>query len=85
MPQRSTEDALYDTMTVIRQGNKEKIIVVVVSLDIEGAFDNAWCPQIITEMKKKRVYADDILVIAKGHSVNAVEEKLNPALERIVA
>ncbi|CAK1580988.1 unnamed protein product [Parnassius mnemosyne] len=30
-------------------------------------------------------YADDILVIAKGHSANAVEEKLNPALTRKVA
>ncbi|CAK1581407.1 unnamed protein product [Parnassius mnemosyne] len=150
MPQRSTEDALYDTMTVIRQGIKEKMIVVVVSLDIEGAFDNAWWPQIIREMKRKKVsseilrlvtsylsfrsillkyagaevtksttkgciqgstcgpilwnilldpllesisklnvriqaYADDILVIAKGHSANAVEEKLNPALEQVMA
>ncbi|CAK1577941.1 unnamed protein product [Parnassius mnemosyne] len=149
MPRRSTEDALYDIMTVIKQGIKEKKIVVMVSLDIEGAFDNAWWPQIIKEIQRKNVnihnlrlitsylssrsvivkyagaiatkpttkgciqgstcgpilwnilldpllelssdmdvhiqaFADDILIIAKGNSAKDVEDKLNPALEKIV-
>ncbi|CAK1594525.1 unnamed protein product [Parnassius mnemosyne] len=149
MPQRSTEDALYDIMTVIKQGIKEKKIVMMVSLDIEGAFDNAWWPQIIKEIQRKNVnihnlrlitsylssrsvivkyagaiatkpttkgciqgstcglilwnilldpllelssdmdvhlqaFADDILIIAKGNSAKDVEDKLNPALEKIV-
>ncbi|CAH2097272.1 unnamed protein product [Euphydryas editha] len=41
MPQRGTEDALYDLVEHIRQEIKLKKIVLLVSLDIEGAFDNA--------------------------------------------
>ncbi|CAK1589382.1 unnamed protein product [Parnassius mnemosyne] len=54
-PQRSTEDALYDTITLIKNGLKKKEIVILVSLDIEGAFDNAWWPAIITELRNKQV------------------------------
>ncbi|XP_063827121.1 uncharacterized protein LOC135076627 [Ostrinia nubilalis] len=45
-PQRSTEDSLYDMMTHIKSGLKRKKIMVMVSLDIEGAFDSAWWPAI---------------------------------------
>ncbi|CAH2207795.1 jg27143, partial [Pararge aegeria aegeria] len=46
VPQRSTEDALYDLVQHIREGLKSKKINLVVSLDIEGAFDSAWWPAI---------------------------------------
>ncbi|KAG6462664.1 hypothetical protein O3G_MSEX013397 [Manduca sexta] len=46
MPQRSTEDSLYILLKHIRAKLTEKKIVTVVSLDIEGAFDNAWWPAI---------------------------------------
>ncbi|XP_045508097.1 uncharacterized protein LOC123703931 [Colias croceus] len=46
MPQRSTEDALYRLVNHIRNMREEKKISVVVSLDIEGAFDSAWWPAI---------------------------------------
>ncbi|KAG6438774.1 hypothetical protein O3G_MSEX000213, partial [Manduca sexta] len=46
MPQRSTEDSLYALMKYIREKLDEKKIVVIISLDIEGAFDSAWWPAI---------------------------------------
>ncbi|KAL0809148.1 hypothetical protein ABMA28_011383 [Loxostege sticticalis] len=45
-PQRSTEDSLYVLMRYIRQKLDAKKLMVVVSLDIEGAFDSAWWPAI---------------------------------------
>ncbi|XP_045541155.1 uncharacterized protein LOC123722714 [Papilio machaon] len=46
MPQRSTEDALYDMMRHIHDGLSNRKLMVLVSLDIEGAFNNAWWPAI---------------------------------------
>nr|XP_013189923.1 unnamed protein product [Amyelois transitella] len=46
MPQRSTEDFLYALVNKIRSKLVEKKLITVVSLDIEGAFDNAWWPKI---------------------------------------
>ena len=45
-PQRGTEDSLYVMIQYLRQQRAEKKITVVVSLDIEGAFDNAWWPAV---------------------------------------
>ncbi|CAK1583173.1 unnamed protein product [Parnassius mnemosyne] len=46
MPQRSTEDSLYDMIQYIKARTNDKKLVLLVSLDIEGAFDNAWWPAI---------------------------------------
>lgn len=54
-PQRSAEDALYDAMAIIRGDLESKKIVVIVSLDIEGAFDNAWWPAIVEQLRVKHV------------------------------
>ncbi|CAH2105843.1 unnamed protein product [Euphydryas editha] len=53
MPQRGTEDALYDLVEHIRQEIKLKKIVLLVSLDIEGAFDNAWWPALKKQLVNK--------------------------------
>ena len=53
MPQRGTEDALYDAMMHIKQELSGKKIVLVVSLDIEGAFDNAWWPSVKNRLLSK--------------------------------
>ncbi|GBP86151.1 Putative 115 kDa protein in type-1 retrotransposable element R1DM [Eumeta japonica] len=50
MPQRGTEDALYDLMTYIYKELNLKKIVLMVSLDIEGAFDNAWWPALKAQL-----------------------------------
>lgn len=54
MPQRGTEDALYDLLGHVRKelGNKKSVIIV--SLDIEGAFDNAWWPALKDQLLRKR-------------------------------
>ncbi|CAK1583201.1 unnamed protein product [Parnassius mnemosyne] len=54
VPQRSTEDALYDLLKHIRQNLTKKLINVIVSLDIEGAFDSAWWPAIQCRLAEKR-------------------------------
>ncbi|CAK1578891.1 unnamed protein product [Parnassius mnemosyne] len=46
MPQRSTEDSLYDMMQFIKAKLKDRKLILLISLDIEGAFDNAWWPAI---------------------------------------
>lgn len=60
-PQRGTEDALYDLMEHVKSQLIEKKNVLVVSLDIEGAFDNAWWPalkhQLIERKCPKNLYA----------------------------
>lgn len=53
MPQRSTEDSLYDVVSHMRTERKKKKIVLMVSLDIEGAFDNAWWPAIKRQLLRK--------------------------------
>ncbi|GBP92805.1 Putative 115 kDa protein in type-1 retrotransposable element R1DM [Eumeta japonica] len=50
MPQRGTEDSLYDLMTHIHNELNLKRIIVMVSLDIEGAFDNAWWPALRNQL-----------------------------------
>ncbi|GBP79526.1 Retrovirus-related Pol polyprotein from type-1 retrotransposable element R1 [Eumeta japonica] len=50
-PQRGTEDALYDLMTCIYKELNIKKIILMVSLDIEGAFDNAWWPVLETPLR----------------------------------
>ncbi|CAK1582422.1 unnamed protein product [Parnassius mnemosyne] len=52
MPQRSTEDSLYDMMQYIKAKIKNKKLVLLVSLDIEGAFDNAWWPAVRCALAK---------------------------------
>ncbi|CAH2210239.1 jg22693, partial [Pararge aegeria aegeria] len=54
MPQKSTEDSLYDLVNYIRQKIEAKKIVVVISLDIEGAFDNAWWPAIRVRLAEEK-------------------------------
>ena len=52
-PQRSTEDALYDLVNHLRVSLDKKLINLVISLDIEGAFDSAWWPAIRCQLAEK--------------------------------
>lgn len=53
-PQRGTDDALYDLMRHVRAEVSAKKSAIVVSLDIEGAFDNAWWPALLNRLAAKR-------------------------------
>lgn len=54
VPQRCTEDALYDLMQHIHHNLESKKTSVVVSLDIEGAFDSAWWPAVKCQILQKK-------------------------------
>ncbi|XP_049869337.1 uncharacterized protein LOC126369089 [Pectinophora gossypiella] len=54
VPQRCTEDSLYDLLQHIRRNISDHKINIVISLDIEGAFDSAWWPAIKTQLKEKK-------------------------------
>nr|BDU78964.1 hypothetical protein [Bombyx mori] len=54
VPQKSTEDSLYDLMEHVRDKLKRKLIIAMVSLDIEGAFDSAWWPAIRLRLAEEK-------------------------------
>ncbi|KAL0852638.1 hypothetical protein ABMA27_016898 [Loxostege sticticalis] len=54
MPQKSTEDALYNLVHRIQGKIELKKLVTLVSLDIEGAFDSAWWPAIRIRLAEER-------------------------------
>ncbi|XP_046977641.1 uncharacterized protein LOC124543461 [Vanessa cardui] len=54
LPQRGTEDALYDLMKHIEAERERGNSVILVSLDIEGAFDNAWWPALKNQLRLRR-------------------------------
>lgn len=62
-PQRGTEDALYDAIHLIRDLIRAGKIVVVASLDIEGAFDSAWWPAIIEQLSNKQISPHLLLLV----------------------
>lgn len=55
-PQRGAEDALYDLVEHVRREilSTQKKSVLIVSLDIEGAFDNAWWPALKTQLRERK-------------------------------
>lgn len=54
VPQRCTEHVLYDVMQHFRENLEGNKINVVVSLDIDGAFDSAWWPAVKCQLIKKK-------------------------------
>jgi ribonuclease HI len=54
MPQKSTEDSLYDLMQHLNKKLSAKKLTTLISLDIEGAFDNAWWPAIKLRLAEER-------------------------------
>lgn len=67
--QRGTSDALTDAVSHIQQHVSLKRIVAVISLDIKGAFDNAWWPLIIHQLKEKGC-PDNIVNLFKNYFEN---------------
>ncbi|XP_052748288.1 uncharacterized protein LOC128200104 [Galleria mellonella] len=64
IPQRSTEDALTDALSLIEEALTNKRMAVMVSLDIQGAFDSAWWPAIVTQLEEKNIDTDILHLIA---------------------
>lgn len=54
--------AIEKVVKLIKNARKDDKYTILVTLDIEGAFDNAWWPQIINETRRKGV-CDKLLTI----------------------
>ena len=53
-PQKGTVDAAMDVKNFISQSIREKKCVTMVSLDVRGAFDAAWWPSILKNLKEMK-------------------------------
>lgn len=53
-PNQSTEDAVNKAVSWIKATFNDKMIGVLVSLDVSGAFNNAWWPKVLHILKKKK-------------------------------
>ncbi|XP_052741129.1 putative 115 kDa protein in type-1 retrotransposable element R1DM [Bicyclus anynana] len=73
MPQKSTEDALYEAVSKIEKAIKGKKIAVAVSLDIEGAFDNAWWPAVKNQLLVKKLDPALIQLVSSYLSERGIE------------
>ena len=50
--QKSAIDAAIEVKEYLEEGLSEGQIVIIVALDVKGAFDSAWWPNIITTLQK---------------------------------
>jgi len=50
--QKSAIDAAIEVKEYLEEGLREGQIVIIVTLDVKGAFDSAWYPNIITKTTK---------------------------------
>jgi hypothetical protein len=53
-PHKSTEDSVLKVVEWSREVLRSKQLGILISLDIAGAFDNAWWPKIMQQLNKKR-------------------------------
>ena len=68
-PQRSTIDALMSVTALIRDAQHDQRHVIVISLDIAGAFNGARWHHILSAMKRRNVPAN-LYRLAKSYSSN---------------
>ncbi|GFT37803.1 uncharacterized protein TNCV_4128741 [Trichonephila clavipes] len=52
---KSAEDALVRLCDIIKEGKRKNNVTFLISLDIKGAFDNAWWPGILHLLKSFKV------------------------------
>jgi hypothetical protein len=70
-PQRGTVDAAREVKNFIEESLRLKQCTVIVSLDVKGAFDAAWWPSILKQLRELKCprtftdYQQAILAIGK--------------------
>ncbi|KAF8773449.1 Retrovirus-related Pol polyprotein type-1 like protein [Argiope bruennichi] len=64
MPQKCTEDALLNLNKFVLKGKKRNLHTILVFLDIKGAFDNAWWPDIMDLLKGSNIPGNLFAVIS---------------------
>ncbi|GBP91337.1 hypothetical protein EVAR_57754_1 [Eumeta japonica] len=84
MPQRGTEDSLYDLMTHIHNELNQKNYCDGV-IGHRGAFDNAWWPALRNQLlvHKCPAFGDDVVLMFSGQSASALEAETNRALAHV--
>jgi hypothetical protein len=55
-PQRGTTDAAMEVKKFIEESLRLKQCTVIVSLDVKGAFDAAWWPSILKQLKELKCH-----------------------------
>jgi hypothetical protein len=55
IPQTSTIDAIMAVKEFVQDGFSKGEITVIVSLDVEGAFNSAWAPSVLKKFTRKRM------------------------------
>jgi hypothetical protein len=50
-PHRNTIDAVMSVKNIVDEGLKAGEVIILVSLDIQTAFDAAWCPNILKSLQ----------------------------------
>ncbi|GFT15641.1 retrovirus-related Pol polyprotein from type-1 retrotransposable element R1 [Trichonephila clavipes] len=63
-PHKSTEDALLRLNEIVKRGKKKHLHSILISLDITGAFDNAWWICILNLLKKAEIPINIFLLVA---------------------
>ncbi|GFU52807.1 putative 115 kDa protein in type-1 retrotransposable element R1DM [Trichonephila clavipes] len=64
-PHKSTEDALLRLNEIVKRGKKKHLHSILISLDINGAFDNAWWPCILNLLKKAEIPINIFSLVAE--------------------
>ncbi|GFX79116.1 hypothetical protein TNCV_3914011 [Trichonephila clavipes] len=83
MPQKSAEDALVHLCDIVKEGKRKNHVTFLISLDIKGAFDNAWWPGILHQLKSSKVPKKSFALL--GASYNVIQLILHwVASQRIV-
>ena len=66
--QKSTEDAIHELIDLALDKRKENIVALI-SLDIEGAFDNAWWPHLLNELRRQNT-PNNLLRLTRSYLTN---------------
>jgi hypothetical protein len=65
-PKKSAIDAALAVKEYLEEGMREEHIAIIVSLDVKGAFDVAWCPSILKTLKELNC-PKDLCNLAKSY------------------
>jgi len=65
IPQRGTVDAAMAVKEIIEENLEQKNCTAVVSLHVRGAFDAAWCPSILHNLKELKCLKEYLQTVQK--------------------
>jgi hypothetical protein len=69
---RSTTDAGMAVKGFVEEGLAAGVIMVLISLDVKGAFDAAWCPSILNWLKANKCHKN-LYNLSKSYLTNGLQ------------